>query len=99
MTFLWFALVPVSMGIRRNIKLLVTGKYITVSEVTKGFETTEEEAKKRLEKLRKEKNVLEKAAPGVYVANSEVSTDELVKEFRSTFSDLRDDLKTNIFSE
>lgn len=83
------------MGFLKDFKRLMTGKYITVDEVAHGFETTETDARVRLDAL-VDDDVLKEIKDGVYVPADSVTKDELVKAFNTKFSDLRSNISDEL---
>lgn len=89
------------MGVLSDLKLLLTGHYLTVQEVARGYETTEEEARERLNRLVDEEDVFrrvskDKYAPSERIEDSEDGA-EMIKKFNEEFSDLRKELNTSPF--
>lgn len=89
------------MGLISDLKQLWNGSYITVQEVAHGYETTEDDAQERLDRLVDEENVLrrlpgERYTPAEHLEGKEGS-EEMVKAFNQEFSDLREELNTSAF--
>lgn len=88
--------VCIGMGLLKDLKRFWTGDYLTVHEVAEGFETSEIDAKERLESLAYGDGVLKEIRRGVYVPADDVDKKEMVREFNKKFSDLRADLEDEL---
>lgn len=80
------------MRLLKDLKRFWTGRYITVTEVAEKFETSEIDAKERLDSLAYDEGVLKEIQRGIYVPGDDIKSEELVKEFNTKFSDLRSEL-------
>lgn len=80
------------MGVFKDFKRLLTGDYITVRDVAHGYETTDVDARERLDSLVDDDGVLKEIQDGMYVPADDVESEEMVRAFNKKFSDLRSEL-------
>jgi hypothetical protein len=81
----------------KDLKQLVQGDYLTVSEVSHGFEIEEKDAGERLDRLVDEKEVLRRLLGGRYAPAYGVEAQEMAEEFNKEFADVRNTTSRNLF--